>query len=486
MGEIDARKGDDASSSDRGNKDGGDGGDARDDDDKQTHDRKDGGRDGDARDDNNDDRKEGRDGVARDDNDKSNEEEREEGTNNKGLDDMGSEVAGTVSKFEHEIVFNSTSSAFADNIPGAATGDGEDGPALASINVTALSMTTCVKIEYAISFLTSLDWKDIEIGAVPDPESDKSKIWLDVYLLQLVLLPASLAMAFYGSQLVLPVCAMTAAGLGIFVVFHFVNSYIRGGLDCPMKLALSTVSATLAAMCAAAFVRFGLFTLGTVSAGVGSYLFFDAFPHLDPGLMSNATAASTMTIGSLSSDISPHAWVITVLVALASGLFLRLYEQASLEVLTCILGGVGVSYSAHAFLLAQHVDLDRSVVFLIASAVSFVGLRFQRERRLRIVAAGASNPYQDYKGHPAPPSSLPMAFPPTAFAAPVPLGDANPNMSFATWNQLQSSLQSTNQLLHQQSQAFHANEMEQQVEDLTNLLNSFQERMEDRDHAKDQ
>ncbi|CAJ1965379.1 unnamed protein product [Cylindrotheca closterium] len=360
-----------------------------------------------------------------------------------------------------------------------------------SINVTAISMTTCVKIEYAVSYLTNLDWKDIDIRNENNGQGNNKNIWLDVYLFELVLLPASLAMVFFGSQLLLPVCTMTAAGLGIFCIFHFVNNYFKGGLDCPMKLALSGVSATLCAMGAAAFVRFGLFTLGTVSAGGMSYLFFDAFPDLDPGLnmtaavaASGGETASKVTEAALASDISPHAWVITILLAMAGGLFLRLYEQASLEVLTAVLGGVGVSYSVHAFLLSQHVDLDRSVVFLIASIVTMIGSRFQRNRRLRIMELQA-NPYHDYKGQ------LPVHMPPQPPPPPViqPAGppvQANPNLSLNNWNQLQQSLSSTNHLLQQQRQNDNANEMEAMAEELTNLLTSFQERIQERDRSKKQ
>ncbi|KAL3940232.1 MAG: hypothetical protein SGBAC_005192 [Bacillariaceae sp.] len=378
-----------------------------------------------------------------------------------------------------------------------------------SLNVTAISMTTCVKIEYAVSYLTSLDWKDIDVVATGTDNSsgpsrhDENKIWMDVYLLQLVLLPASLSMVLFGSQLLLPVCTMTAAGLGVFCIFHFVNSYFKGGLDCPMKLALSGVSATLAAMGAAAFVRFGLFTLGTVSAGGLSYLFFDAFPELDPA--GNFTAAvnaasATGAEAALASDISPHAWVITIVVALAGGLFLRLYEQASLEVLTAILGGVGVSYSVHAIFLSRHVDLDRSVVFLTASTVGLIGWRFQRRRRLRLMELQA-NPYHDYAKipvhhhHHAPPPPPPPATAAAAAAAaemmpPTSAASANnPNLSLNNWNQLQYSLYSTNHLLQQQRQGDDtnsANEMEAMAEELTNLLNSFQERIQERDRSKKQ
>ena len=349
-----------------------------------------------------------------------------------------------------------------------------------SFNVTAISMTTCVKIEYAVSYLTNLDWKAIDIG-----QQKQTSTWSDMYLLQLIILPASLNMVFFGSQLLLPVCTMTAAGLGVFCIFHFVDNYFKHGLDCPMKLALSGVSATLAAMGAAAFVRFGLFTLGTVSAGGLSYLFFDAFPDLDPGLNATTIDAMSKATDALQSDLSPHAWVITILLALAGGLFLRLYEQASLEVLTAILGGVGVSYSAHAFLLSRHVDLDRSVVFLIASAVALIGWRFQRNRRLRL-AGFHSNPYHDYKGHlpvhaPPPPQS-----PMQQIASPI---GTNPNLSLSNWNQLQYSLYSTNHLLQQQRKSgggSGGNEMEAMAEELTNLLNSFQERIQERERSKRQ
>jgi hypothetical protein len=206
------------------------------------------------------------------------------------------------------------------------------------------------------------------------------KLWVDVYFFDIRVFPISFVAAFFGSSLLLPACTMTAAGLGVFLVFHIVNEYVRGGLECQMKLALSGVSAVLAAMGAAAFVRFGLFTLGAVTCGVGSYLFFDAFPEFDPGhmiiLQENHSASQIIDAASSlseTSDISPYAWVITIIVALMGGLLLRVYEQNSLEVITAVLGGVGVSYSVHTFVIIQGGKLDRSIAFLIASAVAIVG-----------------------------------------------------------------------------------------------------------------
>ena len=114
-----------------------------------------------------------------------------------------------------------------------------------SFNATDMALSACEKIEYSVLYVTSLDFDESFFKVVQTKR--QSKFWFDVYLIQIIAFPTSLALAFFGSKLLLPACTMTAAALGVFVVFHFVNNYFRGGLDCQMKLALSGVSAALAA-----------------------------------------------------------------------------------------------------------------------------------------------------------------------------------------------------------------------------------------------
>ena len=49
------------------------------------------------------------------------------------------------------------------------------------------------------------------------------------------------------------------------------------------KLSGSVVAAFLTALSASTFIKFGLFCIGAVASGGGTYLLLDAFPQLDLG-----------------------------------------------------------------------------------------------------------------------------------------------------------------------------------------------------------
>jgi len=274
-----------------------------------------------------------------------------------------------------------------------------------------ISFTSCQKIDFAVAYLTSLEF-DGSVVKKSKKKQEHSKFWSDVYIAEMVVLPISLMLAFCGSSLLLTASVLAASGFGTFLIFHFVSP-VSGGLDCKIKLGLSAVSAGACAALAVKFVRFGLFTLGAFSTGLASYLFFDSFPAFDPGqnffdaqgLVSDSSYLSSVM---KHSDISQAAWAITSVVALFTGICIRVYEQASVEFLTALLGGTGVGYALHAHILVHGGSLNRSAVFVIAFLVGTLGLRFQRRRRLPNLPAKGTG-------------SLPH-----------------------TWNQLQKSIDTTN------------------------------------------
>jgi hypothetical protein len=249
---------------------------------------------------------------------------------------------------------------------------------LEDLSFDAISLTSCQKINFAVAYLTSLEF-DGSLVANAKKSEEFSAFWSDVYYLQMVVMPVSLMLAFFGSHLLFPASVMTAAAFGTFLVFHFVNGYFGGGLNCKLKLGLSAVSAGFSVAMAIKFVRFGLFTLGAVATGIGSYMFFDAFPFFDPGnsalASANDTAGDASYLASVmnSSDISPLAWGITLLLALFTGICIKVYQQASVEVLTAVMGGVGIGYSMHSFILLHGGTLDRSIAFILAGFISVYG-----------------------------------------------------------------------------------------------------------------
>jgi hypothetical protein len=241
------------------------------------------------------------------------------------------------------------------------------------LSFDAISLTSCQKINFAVAYLTSLEFDGSLVANAKKSEAI-SAFWSDVYYLQMVVMPVSLMLAFFGSHLLFPASIMTAAAFGTFLVFHF-----GGDMNCKLKLGVSTVSAGISVAMAVKFVRFGLFTLGAVATGIGSYMFFDAFPFLDPGNNALASANDTAHDASYlvsvmsSSDISPLAWGITLVLALFTGICIKVYQQASVEVLTAVMGGVGIGYSMHSFILLHGGTLNRSIAFILAGFISVFG-----------------------------------------------------------------------------------------------------------------
>ncbi|KAL3939832.1 MAG: hypothetical protein SGBAC_005510 [Bacillariaceae sp.] len=283
-----------------------------------------------------------------------------------------------------------------------------------------ISMTSCEKIDFAIAYLTSLEFDGSVVKNAKNKQED-SKFWSDIYIVEMVLLPTSLILAFFGSSLLMLASVLTAAGFGIFLIFHFVSASF-GGLDCKLKLGLSAVSASVCACLATKFVRFGLFCLGAFSTGLTSYLFFDSFPAFDPGqnffdMQGFVSDSSYLNSVMKHSDISQAAWAIILVLALFTGICIRVYEHGSVEFLTALLGGSGAGYAIHAHILVHGGSLNRSMVFVIAGLVGALGWRFQRRRRIgKLPPKGQS----------------------------LPLVNANTPSNGASWNQLQKSIDTTN------------------------------------------
>ena len=350
------------------------------------------------------------------------------------------------------------------------------------------SMTACQKIDMAIKFITSLDFEehfqktlkyyakeeDATTTSTSRKESEKmhseeSKFYTEVYLLQMVFLPFSILMLLFGCSFFYPTCILCAATIGLLGVFDLVEKLLRFHLDCPMKLALSVVAAFLCAVLAVSFFRFGLFCFGSVCVGGTVYLLMDSFPqYLDPGVVvfdptaaTGAAVKSSDVIQSVSNDLSASAWIIIVLFSIMGGMLLRYYEQATLELMTAGIGGIGCSYSIHTFFLVRGKVLDPAIVFLLAFFLAMAGWRFQRYRRLR------SHQYQ----------RLEM----------MGTGDHLPstNQDSAAWMasqqqqqiQLQRSMQS---LLHVQGNGSNQEgaPSSEQISELTNSINRFLEVME--------
>jgi hypothetical protein len=285
---------------------------------------------------------------------------------------------------------------------------------LTALNATVISYTACQQIDLAISYITSLDLdqstlqhQHMTFGGTNDNDEKNSTIW-DVYLMQIIITPICLLFLLFGSHLLLPASILCSAALGVFMVFHVLAQYVnhhrrfffpftmaastaagqqQDVLDCHMKLALSVVAAFLTSLIASTCIKFGLFSLGAVAAGGATYLVMDAFPVLDLGGAGGTSnmeskGAADSAVLTMASDLSSFAWLVTVSMGIFGGIFIRAYEQASLEILTAMLGGIGCAYSLHTFVILHGGELDRALVFLLAFTLTVSGWRFQRKRRL--------------------------------------------------------------------------------------------------------
>jgi hypothetical protein len=247
-----------------------------------------------------------------------------------------------------------------------------------SFNATAFSFTACEKIEMALQFITSLDFDEHFRKALnSSPTASESDFFVTIHVLQWILTPISLGLLLFGASLFLQTCVLCAATGGLFTVFGFVDTLLPiKALDCLMKLALSVVAAFICGVLATAFFRFALFSFGALTVGGAAYVLFDTFPDLDPGdvIFSTPSTGSQQEQHQLpTGDLSTVAWVVTIFLGGGGGILLRYYEQATLEIMTAGMGGVGCAYSIHTFLLLHQTTLDPSVVFLLAFFIGVGG-----------------------------------------------------------------------------------------------------------------
>ena len=230
-------------------------------------------------------------------------------------------------------------------------------------DATAISYSACEKLDFAVFFVSSLDWEKSFVN-ISDSEGEMSASIWDIYFLQIILTTVSLGLVMFGTTLLFPACILAACCFGIFSTCYIIENFAIRSVNCQMKLALSTVAGCVAAFFASGLIRFGLFSLGSISFGSGAYFIFDVFPDLDPGDVPVTTT----------SDLSSIAWVVIVVMGLFGGLIIRYFEQASLEGVTAIMGGIGCAYSVHTFVLIQGGRLDRSFTFLIGIFFSIIGM----------------------------------------------------------------------------------------------------------------
>jgi hypothetical protein len=246
-----------------------------------------------------------------------------------------------------------------------------------SFNATAFSFTACEKIDMALQFITSLDFDEhFQKALSASPTASESDLFGTIFLLQWILTPISLGLLLFGASLFLHTCVLCAATGGLFTVFGVVDTLLPIRIDCPMKLALSVVAAFICAVMATAFFRFALFSFGALTVGGVAYVIFDTFPQLDPGVVyfsTTSTGSQQQQQQLPTGDLSTVAWVITIFLGGGGGVLLRYYEQATLEIMTAGMGGVGCAYSIHTFLLLNQITLDPSVVFFLAFFISVGG-----------------------------------------------------------------------------------------------------------------
>lgn len=365
------------------------------------------------------------------------------------------------------------------------------------LNATDISNSACEKIEIAISYITSLDFDSTFLNVTNAPKSEKITELVDIYLLQIIITPISIAMVLFGSQLLIPMSVISAASVAVILVFHFATNkaIFPWDLNCIQKLLLSFVTAFVAGLIASLFLKFGLFCLGGLAAGAGSYLLFDAFPILDFVVHNVTHAAGLSDYAPTESDLSTIGWMITIFAAICGGSISRIYEQSTLEVVTSTIGAIGCSYSLHTFVIMSGGQLDRHLVFIMTGILSIFGSGFQRNRRKWREATYSKrnddynmngNPYnegmlpQNYQQHHQmyPGNnfqSMPMFVPPPHQGFPA--GPQQPPSQ--AWSQQIQSLLGGGEKSSNGSQPATS----KQITELTTSLNSFMEKME-KDNGK--
>ena len=200
-------------------------------------------------------------------------------------------------------------------------------------------------------------------------DSNKSKEWAD-YILASFVLGTSFFFIFLGARIIRPVVVLSTS-IGIFLgSYTILMQYSQ--IKCLIRFICSFVLCVGTAILSSCILKIGLFLLGFVSVAGSLHLLFLAAPVLD----------------TLALKIGPRSiayYVVISIGGLVGGIFLRMNNVPTLEIITSVVGGTGCGYAVHSFVTLSYGNNIPHVVYLcIGVLTTVIGILYQRRSRMKI------------------------------------------------------------------------------------------------------
>lgn len=188
----------------------------------------------------------------------------------------------------------------------------------------------------------------------------------------------SAVLVFFGGVLFRFAAAAAAAAVSFYFAYGFARSE-RAGVSCEVGLIGAAVAALMAGGVAACLWKVGLFFAGAAAFAGGVHLIFLAHPGLHTALKAPLVL-----------DKSVVYWGLLLAAIIAGGLLVRWHRKVVLEVVTSLIGGVGVAYSLSLLGRRADVHFPGWALILAASASLVAGVLAQRRIRRRGCSRRAS------------------------------------------------------------------------------------------------
>ncbi len=180
----------------------------------------------------------------------------------------------------------------------------------------------------------------------------------------------SLVSLIYGARLFRPVSAITASLFTFYGIYTITEN--NTGITCDARIIISSCISLISALMIGCFIKLALFIIGAFSFGMFVHLIFSSFPELH-------------TIGDVPIILEKSIlyWSSLLLAGIIGGLLLRWNEKPSLEIMTSIIGGAGLSYGLHGLTESSGVNINHIVFFISTIVFSIIGTIIQRKLRFK-------------------------------------------------------------------------------------------------------
>lgn len=191
------------------------------------------------------------------------------------------------------------------------------------------------------------------------------------YIFPSIVVVCSVCFLCVGARILRPTVVVSAA-VGVFFAAYAIFMQLTM-VSCAVSLGSSAVLSLYTAIISSCVLKVGLFLLGSAAVAGSLHLTFVAIPVLD----------------TLTPSLGPRSiayYAVLVIGGLAGGVLIRFPTAATLEVVTSVIGGVGIGYAAHSVVtLSWGNNIPHLIYLAVAVLFTAAGIFHQRRRRRRVL-----------------------------------------------------------------------------------------------------